>query len=300
MINLQRKKTSISKHDTKNFYLYILPWLLGFIVLTVYPMVYSFILTFTDMHISGDGNFVGIDNFTYAFNVDPLFTKALLNTCYYVVMFVPSSLILAYFIAYLLSRRIKFQGFFRTVFYLPYVTAGVAVTILWGWIFNANFGLINYALSLIGIKPVNWLGDPNNAMISIVIMSLWTIGNTIIIFLAGIQDIPRSYYESASIDGANSLVQLFRITIPLTTPTIFFNLVVTIIAAFQIFQQPYILTLGGPLNSTYTTNMHLFTNGFEYGRLGYASTIGWIMLLIMMVITLLVIGSSKKWVFYDN
>ncbi|MDO5649963.1 MAG: sugar ABC transporter permease [Gallicola sp.] len=300
MINLQRQKTSISKHETKNFYLYILPWLLGFIVLTVYPMVYSFILSFTDMHISGEGKFVGIDNFTYAFNVDPLFTKALLNTCYYVVMFVPSSLVLAYFIAYLLSRRIKFQGFFRTVFYLPYVTAGVAVTILWGWIFNANFGLVNYALSLIGIKPVNWLGDPNNAMVSIVIMSLWTIGNTIIIFLAGIQDIPRSYYESASIDGANSLVQLFKITIPLTTPTIFFNLVVTIIAAFQIFQQPYILTLGGPLNSTYTTNMHLFTNGFEYGKLGYASTIGWIMLLIMMVITLLVIGSSKKWVFYDN
>ena len=152
-------------------------------------------------------------------------------------MFVPCSILLAFFIALLLSKKIRGLGFFRTAFYIPYITSGVAVTILWGWIFQKDYGIINYILSLIGIKGPDWLGDKNIAMISIVILSLWTIGNNIIIMLAGIQDIPASYYESAQIDGAGSFRQTFYITLPLCTPTIYFNLIVTIIAAFQVFQQ---------------------------------------------------------------
>ena len=297
----KRKQYSTMKtREAMNFYLYTAPWLIGFVVLTLYPILYSFYLMFTDMNLSGIANFVGLENWKYAFTDDPLFRKAFLNTLKYVVMFVPCSIILAFFIALLLSKKIKGLGFFRTAFYIPYITSGVAVTILWGWIFQKDYGIINYILSLVGLKGPNWLGDKHVAMISIVILSLWTIGNNIIIMLAGIQDIPRSYYESAEIDGAGSIRQTLYITLPLCTPTIYFNLIVTVIAAFQVFQQPLILTNGGPLNSTYTAAMHLYNNGFLYGKMGYASMMAWSMFAVIMLITIVVVSTSKYWVFYDD
>ena len=290
----------MKRREARNFYLYTAPWLIGFFVLTLYPSVYSFYLMFTDMNLTGVGKFIGLENLKYAFTDDPLFIKAFINTLKYVVMFVPSSIILAFFVALLLSKKVKGLGFFRTAFYIPYITSGVAVTILWGWIYQKDYGIINYVLSLFGIKGVNWLGDKNIAMISIVILSLWTIGNNIIIMLAGIQDIPQSYYESAQIDGAGAIRQIFSITLPLCTPTIYFNLIVTIIAAFQVFQQPLILTNGGPLNSTYTAAIHMYNNGFLYGKMGYASMMAWSLFVVIMVITLVVISTSKYWVFYDD
>ena len=290
----------MKRREARNFYLYTAPWLIGFFVLTLYPIVYSFYLMFTDMNLTGVGKFIGLENLKYAFTDDPLFIKAFINTLKYVVMFVPSSIILAFFVALLLSKKVKGLGFFRTAFYIPYITSGVAVTILWGWIYQKDYGIINYVLSLFGIKGVNWLGDKNIAMISIVILSLWTIGNNIIIMLAGIQDIPQSYYESAQIDGAGAIRQIFSITLPLCTPTIYFNLIVTIIAAFQVFQQPLILTNGGPLNSTYTAAIHMYNNGFLYGKMGYASMMAWSLFVVIMVIILVVISTSKYWVFYDD
>lgn len=290
----------MKRREARNFYLYTASWLIGFFVLTLYPIVYSFYLMFTDMNLTGVGKFIGLENLKYAFTDDPLFIKAFINTLKYVVMFVPSSIILAFFVALLLSKKVKGLGFFRTAFYIPYITSGVAVTILWGWIYQKDYGIINYVLSLFGIKGVNWLGDKNIAMISIVILSLWTIGNNIIIMLAGIQDIPQSYYESAQIDGAGAIRQIFSITLPLCTPTIYFNLIVTIIAAFQVFQQPLILTNGGPLNSTYTAAIHMYNNGFLYGKMGYASMMAWSLFVVIMVITLVVISTSKYWVFYDD
>ena len=290
----------MKRREARNFYLYTAPWLIGFFVLTLYPIVYSFYLMFTDMNLTGVGKFIGLENLKYAFTDDPLFIKAFINTLKYVVMFVPSSIILAFFVALLLSKKVKGLGFFRTAFYIPYITSGVAVTILWGWIYQKDYGIINYVLSLFGIKGVNWLGDKNIAMISIVILSLWTIGNNIIIMLAGIQDIPQSYYESAQIDGAGAIRQIFSITLPLCTPTIYFNLIVTIIAAFQVFQQPLILTNGGPLNSTYTAAIHMYNNGFLYGKMGYASMMAWSLFVVIMVITLVVISTSKYWVCYDD
>lgn len=292
--------SDMKRREARNFYLYTAPWLIGFFVLTLYPIVYSFYLMFTDMNLTGVGKFIGLENLKYAFTDDPLFIKAFINTLKYVVMFVPSSIILAFFVALLLSKKVKGLGFFRTAFYIPYITSGVAVTILWGWIYQKDYGIINYVLSLFGIKGVNWLGDKNIAMISIVILSLWTIGNNIIIMLAGIQDIPQSYYESAQIDGAGAIRQIFSITLPLCTPTIYFNLIVTIIAAFQVFQQPLILTNGGPLNSTYTAAIHMYNNGFLYGKMGYASMMAWSLFVVIMVITLVVISTSKYWVFYDD
>lgn len=171
---------------------------------------------------------------------------------------------------------------------------------MWGWIFNSDYGLINYLLSLIGINGPKWLTDKRTAMIAIVIMSLWSIGNNILIMLAGIQDIPVTYYESARIDGTSTLRQIFSITIPLCTPTIFFNLVVGIIGAFQLFNQPYILTKGGPVDSTRTVAMYLYSNAFEYGKMGYGATIAWCLFIIIMFFTLVIQGTSKHWVFYDD
>lgn len=299
-MKVKRVMSSHERHDTRNFYIYILPWLISFFLLTLYPMIRSLWLCFTDSDFSGRGNFIGLDNFTKAFTQDPLFFKVFANTLYYVAMFVPASLVLSFFIAWLLSQKIRMLGFFRTVFYLPYITSGVAVTIMWGWIFNSDYGLINYLLSLVGITGPRWLTDKRIAMISIVIMCLWSIGNNILIMLAGIQDIPVTYYESARIDGASTLRQIFSITIPLCTPTIFFNLVVGTIGAFQLFNQPYVLTKGGPVDSTRTVSMYLFSHAFEYGKMGYGSTIAWCLFIIIMFFTLVIQGSSRKWVFYDN
>ena len=263
-------------------------------------MIKSFVLCFTDSDFGGKGNFIGLANFVKAFQEDPLFFKVFRNTLWYVVLFVPASLVLSFFIGWLLSRKIHGRGFFRTVFYLPYITAGVAVTMLWGWIFNGDYGLINYLLSLLGIPGPHWLTDKRIAMVSIVIMCLWSIGNSILIMLSGIQDIPASYYENARLDGASTFRQIFSITIPLCTPSIFFNLIIGVIGAFQIFNQPYILTKGGPVDSTRTVAMYLFSNAFEYGKMGYASTIAWCLFVIIMFVTILIQSSSKKWVFYDN
>jgi ABC-type sugar transport system permease subunit len=295
-----KKYAVLKRHETRNFYLYTAPWLVGFFVLTVYPVIYSFVLIFTDAGFDGVGKFIGFENWKYAFTMDPVFLKAFGNTVRYVIMFVPSSIVLAFFMALLLSRKVMFLGFFRTVFYLPYVTAGVATTILMGWIFNSDYGLINYTLNLAHIPGVNWLNSTKIAMLTIAIMSLWTIGNNIIIMLAGIQDIPASYFESAKIDGASELRCVFSITLPLSTPTIYFNLIISTIGAFQIFNQPYILTRGGPLNSTYTVSMHLFKNAFEYGKMGYSSMVAWCLFVIIMTITLIIQRSSNKWVFYET
>lgn len=297
---LTKKVSVIKRRESRNFYLYTAPWLIGFVVLTLYPILYSFYLMFTNMNLTGNGEFVGFENWVYALTDDPLFIKAFMNTLKFVVLFVPGSIILSFFIALLLSKKVEHLGFFRTAFYIPYITSGVAVTILWGWIFQKDYGIINYILSLVGIKGPNWLGDKNVAMISIVILSLWTIGNNIIIMLAGIQDIPQSYYESAQIDGAGSIRQVCYITLPLCTPTVYFNLIVTVIAAFQVFQQPMILTNGGPLNSTYTAAMHLYNNGFLYGKMGYASMMAWSMFAVIMLFTIIAVSTSKYWVFYDD
>ncbi|MDR1972291.1 MAG: sugar ABC transporter permease [Treponema sp.] len=295
-----KKYAGLKKRDERNFYLYTAPWLVGFLVLTVYPIIYSFVLVFTDASFDGLGKFIGFENWEYAFTMDPVFIKSFINSIRYVAMFVPSSIVLAFFVALLLSRKVMFLGFFRTVFYLPYVTAGVATIVLMGWIFNSDFGLINYVLGLIGIPAVKWLNSTKMAMVTIVIMSLWTIGNNILIMLAGIQDIPAAYFESAKIDGASELRCVFNITLPLSTPAIYFNLIISTIGAFQIFQQPYILTDGGPLNSTYTVSMHLFTNAFEYGKMGYSSMVAWCLFVIIMTITLVIQKTSDKWVFYDS
>lgn len=295
-----KRRGSIERRESRLFFLYISPWLLGFAIFTLYPMVYSLILVFTDTDLTGSGKFIGFDNIVRSFTKDDLFYKALVNTLYYVFVTVPVSLLLSFLIALLLNQKLKGIGFFRTSFYIPYITSGVAVVLLWGWIFNAQFGLINYFLSWFGINGPNWLSDTRWAMPAIIIMGVWSIGNSIIITLAGLQDIPEQLYESAEIDGANAFVRMTRITLPLVTPTLYFNLVMGIIGGFQIFMQPHILTGGGPNYATHTYMMHIYDYGFRYGEMGYASTLAWILFIIIMTITQIVNRTSKYWVHYDN
>lgn len=297
---MKAQTNSIAKREERHFFFFISPWLLGFLIFTLYPMIFSVILVFTNMDMTGSGKFIGFANIIRAFVQDPLFYKSLLNTLYFVLVSVPVSLILAFLIALLLNQKIRGVGFFRTSFYIPYITSGVAVTLLWGWIFNAQYGLINYFLSLFGISGPSWLSDTKWAMPAIIIMGVWTIGNSIIITLAGLQDIPEQLYESAEIDGANGLVKVMRITLPLVTPTLYFNLIMGIIGGFQIFMQPYILTEGGPSYATYTYMMHIYNHGFKYSEMGYASTLAWLLFIVIMIITQIVNRTSKYWVYYDN
>ncbi|WP_026487287.1 carbohydrate ABC transporter permease [Caldanaerobius polysaccharolyticus] len=297
---MRRKKSNLERMETTQFYVYISPWLLGFLIFTLYPIVYSLVLVFTDTDITGHGKFIGFNNIIKAFSKDPLFYKALENTIYYAFVFVPLSLIFAFLIALLLNQKLKGIGIFRTCFYIPYITSGIAVTMLWGWLFNHDVGLINYILSIFGIKGPNWLSDEKWAMPAIIIMSLWSIGNSIIITLAGLQDIPTQLYESAEIDGANRFVIVTKITLPLITPTLFFNLIIGVIGAFQIFMQPYVLTQGGPNYATYTYVLHLYNYAFRYYEVGYASTLAWVLFIIVMILTLIINYTSKRWVYYEN
>jgi len=294
------RRSKLEKRNARNFYIYISPWLLGFLVLTVYPMISSLYLSFTNTVLSGGSSFIGFQNFVHAFTVDTQFWISFQNTVCYVLLFVPLSLIISFFLGWLLSQKIRGLRWFRTIFYIPYITAGVAITILWGWIFNGNYGLINYLLSVLGIRGPDWLGDKNLALICIVVMSLWSIGNNVVIMLAGIQDIPVSYYESAQIDGASTFRQIRSITLPLSTPTIYFNLIIGVIFSFQLFNQPYILTQGGPVDATRTVSMVIFQNAFQFSRMGYASSVAWTLFVVIMAFTLLIQLSSRKWVFYDD
>ncbi|NLK07096.1 MAG: sugar ABC transporter permease [Firmicutes bacterium] len=292
------RKRRYFRRESIEFHLYILPWLLGFMIFMLGPLIYSLILTFTDAQMYGEWNFIGLGNYKEMFANDPLFWKSLANTAYYAFVSVPLGLLVAFFLAVLLNMKLRGMAFFRTIFYLPSVTSGVAVILLWGWILNPSFGLLNYVLSIFSIQGPAWLSDPRWAMPAIILMNLWNVGPGMIIFLAGLQDIPESLYESASIDGAGWWTRTMRITVPLMTPTLFFNLIMGLIGAFQVFTQAYVLTGGGPMDATYVYLLHLYNNAFRYGRMAYGSALAWVLFGIILVLSLIVMGTSRRWVFY--
>jgi multiple sugar transport system permease protein len=296
------KKTGMRLNFTQrsalNFYMYTLPWVLGFLCFTAGPMIYSIYLSFTDAKLGTGGNFVGFKNYATMVTTDDLFFKSLGNTAVYAVVSITLGLLFSFLLAMLLNSKLKGVGIFRTIYYLPSVISGVSTILLWGWIFNPSYGLLNYALSLLGIQGPGWLSDPKWSMWAIIIMSFYSIGGNMVIFLAGLQDIPPELYECAAIDGAGLLTRTFRITLPMITPVLFFNLIMGIIGGLQVFNQPYILTQGGPNYSTYTFVMHLFANAFQYFQVGYGAALAWVLFLITMLLSMLVIRTSSYWVFY--
>jgi len=288
----------LAQREAIEGYLFLLPWILGFLLLTLGPLLASLSLSLTDWQVGLRINYVGLDNFVQMFTKDNQFWKSLQVTAAYSAMALPAGIVVALGMALLLNQQIMGISLFRTIYYLPAVTSGVAVALLWSWIFNSEFGVLNWLLSLVGIEGPAWLLDPAWALPALAIMSLWGAGALMIIYLASLQGIPLSLYEAAQIDGANAFRRFRHITIPMLTPTILFNLVVGIIAVFQTFTNAWIMTKGGPNYATYFYVLHLFNNAFGYARMGYASALAWVLFIIVLILTAVVLRSSQYWVFY--
>jgi multiple sugar transport system permease protein len=281
-------------------YLFILPWLTGFLVFTAGAMLYSLYLSFYDVDFLSKFEFVGLANYAQMLFTDELWPKAIGNTAYYAFVAVPLMTILALLIALLLNQKVIGLSIFRTIYYLPSVVQGVAVAILWVWLFHPEFGPINGLLGLFGISGPLWLATEEWAMPAIIIMSLWGVGGSMIIFLAGLQGISQSLYDAAEIDGAGPLSCFWHITVPMMTPTIFFSLILGLIGSFQMFTQAYVMTRGGPNNATLTYVMHIYNKGFKQFYFGYASALAWVLFIIILVFTLLILKSSTTWVYYEG
>jgi multiple sugar transport system permease protein len=287
------------RREAITFYLLVLPWIIGFIVFYAYPTLRSLYLSFTHYQIGREPILVGLDNFSRLAQ-DKDFWQALKVTTLYVLGSVPGSTIIAIGIAMLLAQRIRGISVWRTIYFLPSVVAPVAVAILWSFVFNPEYGLINTLLRYIGIEGPGWVSSQDWALPSLIFMSWWTVGGQVIIYLAGLKNIPKELYEVAEIDGAGPWAKFWNITIPMLSPTIFFNLVLGFIAAFQIFEGPLVLTQGGPNDATLTYMLNLYKQAFELGSLGYASALAWILFIIIMALTAVIIRSSSLWVYYES
>ncbi|MCE7983772.1 MAG: sugar ABC transporter permease [Caldilinea sp. CFX5] len=280
-------------------YLFVLPWILGFLIFTAGPMIASIVISFMKWEVITTPEYVGVQNFTDLVQ-DPLFATSLYNTAFYTILAVPLQLIVALLTAMLLNNKVRGIALYRTIYYLPSVTPVVASAMLWLWIFNPEFGLANALLDKLGLPKQLWLLDPNWAKPAFIFMSLWGVGGTMVIFLAGLQGVPAELYEAASIDGANSGQRFWQITLPMLTPVIFFNLLIGLIDSFQIFSSAYIMTDGGPQNRTLFYVLYLYRNGFKYFQMGYASALAWVLFVIVLLFTLLQFRLSKRWVYYET
>ena len=301
-------------------YLFLAPWLVGFFGLTVYPMGYSLLLSFTDYDFTQPNStqFIGLSNYIKMFGslfgltsftaptgevmrVDPYYMKSLSVTVTYVFVSVPLKLIFALAVAVLLNQRLRWVPFYRAVYYIPTLLGGsIAIAVLWRKLFEKD-GLVNAFLGALGFTNLpSWITHPDYALWTLILLSVWQFGSSMIIFLAGLKQIPQEYYDAASVDGANKIQQFFRITLPLLSPVILFNLVIQMIGAFQAFTQAYIIGggRGGVLNSTLFYTLHMYIQGWAYHEMGYASAMAWVLLAIIGVLTAIVFKSSKWWVDY--
>jgi len=275
-------------------YLLISPWIAGVLFFYIGAIAYSLYLSFFESNMLRTPKFIGLKNYeTLLFN-DPLWKKAVFNTFYYTLTSVPLSILLAFMIALLLNQHIFARGLWRTVYYLPSVVSGVAVTILWAWMYHPDIGLINGALDVFGIQGPAWLADETWAMPALIFMALWAVGGSMIIFLAGLQGVPVHLYEAAKIDGAGEFRCFWHITVPMMTPTLFFAMVMGIIGSFQVFTQAFILTEGGPNNATLTYVMIIYNKGYLQFHFGYASALAWVLFAIIFVFTMLAIRVSSR------
>ncbi|WP_338555417.1 sugar ABC transporter permease [Paenibacillus sp. KS-LC4] len=288
------------KKDGQWFYIFISPWLIGFLGLTFGPILFSIYMSFTDWDLFQSPHFIGLENYVTLLTDDPIFWKAVGNTFFYACIAVPAGLILSLWIAYYLNKKLRGITFFRVLYYLPSVVPVVAASLLFKQLFAPTEGLINRFLAWFGLEGPQWLLDASWVKPALVVMSLWGVGGGIVLLLAGMKGIPQELYEASSIDGASSGQSFFAITFPMLTPIIFFNLVTGIIGALQTFAQVFIVTQGGPDNASQMIVPYLFQNAFKFYKMGYASSIAWMLFLIILVLTLFVFRSSALWVHYEE
>lgn len=291
---------SLHFYETVMGYVFISPWLIGFIIFTGGPIIASMILSFFSWKMITPPKFVGLSNYLTMFTTDQLFKQSISVTARYVFVSVPLSLILALLLAVLLNQNIRLSSFWRTVFYVPAVISGVAGAVIWKWMYHNELGIINAILNLIGLDGLRWLYDKNTALLSLIIMRLWNVGVPMVIFLAALQSMPKYLYEAADIDGAGEVAKFFNITLPLLTPVIFFNLVMAIIGGIQTFAEPYVMTSGGPQNATLFFGLYLYQSAFSFMKMGYASAMAWVMFLIILVLTIIQFAFANRWVYYEN
>lgn len=281
-------------------YLFILPWIIGFLVFQLYPFVASFVYSFTDFSLLKSMKFVGMKNYIQMFTRDRVFYKSLWATVKYVLIAVPGKLVFALIIAMILNMKLKCINFYRTVYYLPSILGGsVAISILWKFLFSKT-GTVNSFLAILHIPPLDWLGSPNLTLFTMGLLVVWQFGSSMVLFLAALKNVPAELCEAARVDGAGRIRTFFTITLPLLTPTIFFNLIMQMINAFKEFNAPFLITKGGPLNSTYLYGMMVYENAFQHSKMGYASAQSWVLFLIILAFTALTFKSSPYWTFYED
>ncbi|MGO4180180.1 carbohydrate ABC transporter permease [Paenibacillus sp. MCAF9] len=280
--------------------LYVLPWILGLLIFQLYPFIASFYYSLTDYNMVNAPKFIGLDNYKQIFMNDPGFTQALKVTSIYVILAVPVKLAFALFVAIVLSAKLRAINLFRTIYYLPSILGGsVAISVLWRFLFMKD-GVVNSLLANVGIPSIDWLGNPDIALYTLGLLSVWQFGSSMVLFLAGIQQIPSDLYEAGSIDGASKTRMFFKITVPLLTPIVLFNLVMQMVNAFQEFTGAFVITSGGPMKSTYLYALKLYEEAFTFFKMGYASALSWVLFAIIMVVTGIIFKTSNRWVYYED
>ena len=292
-------RLSATRREALTFYLCISPWLVGLLLFVIGPMLVSLGISFTRWDLLTPPRFVGLRNYERMLN-DPLFWQSLKVTALYTLLYVPTELVGGLALALLMNQRVPGIAVFRTIFYLPSVISGVAFVVVWMWIFHPEAGLLNLALAQVGIAGPRWLTDPRTALSALWLMSLWGLGRTAVIYLAGLKGVPKELHEAAVIDGATAWQAFRHITIPLLTPTIFFNLILSLIATFQTFTSAFVATNGGPLDATLFYVLYLYRQAFERFSMGYASALAWVLFVIILSLTLLVVRSADRWVYYEG
>lgn len=298
-LSIFRQMSPYMRKEALEGYLFIMPWLVGLVIFVIGPILVSFYLSFTNYEIVRAPTLVGLRNYEQLWG-DRLFWQALKVSSIYVFTSVPLGLILSFAVALLMNQKVRFVGLWRTIYYVPSLVPVIASTMLWLWIFNPEFGLLNMMLRMVGIDGPLWLGHSQWALPSLILMSLWTVGAPMLIYLAGLQGIPTDLYEAAEIDGAGSWSRFRHVTIPMMTPVIFFNLVISMIYAFQVFVQPFIMTQGGPRYATLFYVLYLYQNAFQFFRMGYASALAWVLFAVILILTAFIFRSSAVWVYYEG
>ncbi len=298
----KRRPSAEQRRNLRNGILFALPWILHLAVLIAYPIAASFYYSLCNYDALRPPRWAGLENYRILFTEDPLFWTSLGNTLYMVLFGLPVTLVVSLAIALLMNQKLKGMAFYRTVYYLPSITPIVATSILWLWVLNPEMGLVNTVLQKVGLSGPGWLNSPDWSKPALILMGLWGAGGGMVIYLAGLQDIPQQLYEAASLDGAGKAAQFRHVTLPMLSPVILFNLIMGLIGSFQYFTQVYVITkgTGGPQDSTLFYALHLFNMAFVDFRMGYACAMAWVLFLVTLVCAFAVFRSSARWVYYGG
>jgi multiple sugar transport system permease protein len=298
----RRGLSPLTLRNLRNGLLFISPWLVGLLVFTIYPILASFYYSFTRYDVVSPPQFIGPANYIEAFTTDHLFWQAVGNTLYYGLIALPLSMVVAVSVALLLNMQVRGLAFYRTIFFLPSIVPDIASAMLWAWILNPQFGLLNALLKSVGLPALGWLSDPAWAKPALILIGLWGFGGSMVIYLAALQDIPQQLYEAAELDGAGTWAKTWNVTLPMLTPTIFFNLVLGLIGTFQYFTTAFVVSggSGGPAGATTFYAMLIYNNAFRYFKMGYASALAWLLFAAVFLITWLIFKTSGRWVYYEG